>query len=67
MRDLVTPARREWEGEPTTGIGVTHAAYVTRAAEVITHCGRYVDESFFTVPPTQTVTCLACIVRNKEA
>ncbi len=58
---------RVWEGEPTTGIGVTHAASPFQEYTLITDCGKCTDFAFFQVPDTQTVTCLACIVRNKEA
>lgn len=56
---------RYWEGEPTTGEGITHIVGVDRIDnEKIAACGRLVaQEGDFWVPRTTTATCLRCWYR----
>ena len=55
--------RREYEGE-ITGEGVTHAVR-SSIYGLMSACGREVTTLWFTVLPTQAVTCISCIVHDE--
>jgi hypothetical protein len=55
---------RYWEGEPTTGDGITHAAGIDIDLDVVAICGRVCSTmNDYEAPRTQLVTCLRCWAR----
>jgi hypothetical protein len=58
-------AERYWEGEPSTGEGITHAAGIDIDLDVVAACGRMCEEKHdFHAPSEQGVTCLRCWYRR---
>ncbi len=64
--------QRVWQGEPTTGEGVMHAALEytklsTWDAPFETACGLDAKEpDFFSAPATATVTCWRCLACDRR-
>lgn len=56
--------RRVWEGDPGSSEGITHAVHVDRSPDwnLVAACGRVcVTYADFDAPPTQAITCVACV------